>query len=377
MDSNPFMTHLRPKFIVFVCALLVNSVHGNTNVETIYKTLLSGTNFSGLIVFEREITYPTIPAISARIQQTDNGADIKPAISNKNYFSYFWSGSNYIVACSSDAPITSENDIRISKKLYGYDGNNYWRFMRDAGYTYINSGEDRRFLAPIDSTSVLTVIPKDEALNSQGKYVSNATLSTINELSAECRRVAQLGFSFPMSGRPEIVNSNELVFSGFGGRVQSAHINGNFQKPNLIYFDSSPTVPASFRVALNYADDFVVIDKLSTAGKRPVITIRYRVLGFASSALPITGPIFSWSTYKPNEGKLLSELAKDGAIVGADINKDGNLQPTERIIIAANPLAGHAHNRLIIYILFFLVSIILPGILYLAFKQPKKPNNTN
>jgi len=369
---------VRFTYIFSIIFLLVFKAQANeSHVATLYQQFLTGTNSTGFIVFEREITFPPRRAKFSAPTSVGSNSVQQLNIPNKNYFSFCWADSNFIITSSSDAPLTNENDVASASRLYGYDGQSYWRLLNDASQTYINSKEGPGFLPPVDSASILTVIPKDEALSSRDKYVPNATLSTINELAAECRRVVQLGFSYPIQGKPSMVSSTVIIVNGVGGRTQTMHITGSMDHPEILNYDATTNAMAKFRVSIDYSTDTLIIDRLSASGRKPITTIHYKILSVRMPAPSQEKSMFSWQTYKANDGKVIAELAKSGATVSADFTKDGNLQPG-KMLTPAKPLPGRAPNRIFIY-LFFVVSTIglLVFIFFILRQQIKRNPNKN
>jgi hypothetical protein len=373
--SQPYRQRSIFTFISYLFAFTLSNWQTNAGepiVQDLYKQYYSGGTSSGLIVFERNIIYPAKRASSAPSSNVSSNNVQPVAEVVKTFFTFRWCESNFVLAVSTGIAITNESDLGMADKLYGFNGNDYWRLLSDVTRTYVNSGEGPDFLAPVDSASVLSIIPKNEILTSKGQYVPNSTFSTINDLVGECRRVVQFGFSFPLQGKPNIVSTNRLVVSGVDGQTQVVSIDGDLEHPDVLIYGDSTNVQTKFRVAVDYDRNILKIDRLSSSGKRPANTIVYTVLLAQNSLSNKIDNVYSYQKYEPNQGRVITELAKNGATVSAKLQNNGEVVPQKKVLKAAKPLPGRDTNkRPYILIAFVAVSVVFGLVVLVLIKKAK------
>ena len=310
---------------------------------TLVNRFLVGQEGSGFVVFERQILYPpmrrpvSVSTTNATNQETNLG--LPPPF----YCFFCWNNTNFVIGFSQNTQVTNTVGLGEANRLYGFDGSSYWQLLQEASHTYINSKVNSGILAPIDSASMLTVIPAKEAVPSD-MHVEDSTLTVIKELLAECRRVVQCGFSFPIDGTPETISSNGIAVKGAGSRLQNVRVIGNLKHPEELYYEPSTNVAMRFHVRFDYATESLVIDRLSRNGSRPVTSIRYRILAVKPLDTQPGARPFSWETYRSNAGRIIGEVIKDGATLSAEVGTNGQLQ-IGKIIQPAKMLPGQPHTN--------------------------------
>ncbi|MEI8288683.1 MAG: ATP-dependent metallopeptidase FtsH/Yme1/Tma family protein [Verrucomicrobiota bacterium] len=306
---------------------------------TLVNRFLAGKEGSGFVVFERQILYPPmrrpVSVSTTNASKNETNLGLPPPF----YFSFGWNQTNFVIGSSKNMPVTNSADVGESERLFGFDGSSYWRLSQGAVRYYINSKEEPGFLAPIDSASTLVVIPAEEVLNSDKMHVETPDFSVLNETVAECRRVAQCGFSFLLQRPPDMVGSNVMVVMGANSRSQEVRVVGSLQHPEELYYEPSSNGMLRFHVRLDYASESMIVDRLSLHGTKPVTSIRYHILAVKPWDTQPGARPFSWETYRSNAGRIIGEVIKDGATLSAEVGTNGQLQ-LGKIIQPAKMLPG-------------------------------------
>src|ERR1043166_1000249 len=205
------------------CLLVLPARADESRVAGLFQRFLTQTNTSGLVVFQREVALPVRPAAARSADgrfQSDSG--------RTNYYSFFWNGTNFLMAQSSEKPVTNETALASAKKICGYDGKFYWRLINDAVQTYTKPTNGAA-ADLVDSADMLTVVPQEEAEHADPRV--DRVMPALLELAAECRRVVQMGFTFPMAGPPVRVSSNTFTARGIDGMEQTAQMTGDPDRP--------------------------------------------------------------------------------------------------------------------------------------------------
>jgi hypothetical protein len=289
-------------------------------LQTLYRQFLAGTSPRGFITFEREImlqqgppprargfdTYST-PVTNGPLQSTNHpGVQFfKVKSTNKSYWAFWWAGTNFIIATSTDRPLTNENDIASASRLYGHDGQSYWRLSYNSGRAY-PLGATPGVSPPIYTRSVLMVIPAGGTANTPSEDQKFA-LTNLNSIAEECRQVVQLGFSYPMLGRPGILNSNRVVVRTGDGRAQTVQLKGSREQPDVLNYEATTNRMALYRVSMDYSTNTLTIDRLSSWGTASGISIRYKILSVRIPDEPQPESMFSPQTYLQTAGNVINE----------------------------------------------------------------------
>jgi len=351
ITSNPKMKNQRlfcwlPVHIISLMLWFTGTcVAQESKLDTLVNRFLSGQYDSGFIAFQRQILYPQIR--TAAVDQSSNGTNKQTRFAQPFYCFVGWNSTNFIIGFSESLQITNTAGLGDASRLYGFDGSSYWQLLQEASHNYIDSKENAGILPPSDSASVLTVIPAKEAASSD-THVENSTLAVINELAAECRRVVQCGFSFPLVAIPDTIGSNGISVTGAGSRQQNVRVVGNLKHPEEFYYEPSTNVVMRFHVRFDYVSESMVIDRLSRNGPRPVTSVRYQILAIKPWDIPSTARPFSWETYRSDAGRIIGEVVKNGATLNAEVGSNGQIQPG-KIIEPAKPLPGYAHSVVWVY----------------------------
>ena len=284
-------------------------------LDALYRQFLAGASPSGFVSFEREISTqrtppPQTPRYGATRTPVTNGP---PQITNtiqgrpasKSYFAFCWAGTNFIIANSTDHQVTNENDFASAGRLYGYDGQSYWRLSYNSVRTYL-MGDRPGISPPIDTSSVLMVIPAVANANtpSESQKFAQTNLSLIAE---ECWQVVQLGFSHPMLGHPGILNSNRMLVTGLNGWSQTLRLTGNRNHPDVLNYEATTNRMPIYRVTMDYPADALTIDRMSARGTASGISIRYKVLAVRMPDPAQPESMFSVQRYMPTTGNVIHE----------------------------------------------------------------------
>jgi hypothetical protein len=312
------------------CALLLAASKiqaEESRVAILYKHFLNGTNNSGRITFEREITFP----IRRSLRQTDNDS---PAAPRKACMVFSWKNANFFITSSPDHPIEGPSLTNANSfSAHGYDGQSFWSFANNNSTNYVRRGEAKELLQPVASSSQLEIIPKGEVENSRGKFVENPSMGTINGLLDECRRITQFGCSLPIQGQPRVLGSNTLMLTTLNGVSNTVQIVGDSEHPQTLSTSSSNP----YRVTIDYKTDTLIIDRMSTRGKLPVSTIKYKIMSIDLSDQGTKASNYSWQTYKAAAGNVFCKVAESGAVRKANITTNGEIEAGQ-VLKPARPL---------------------------------------
>lgn len=313
-----------------LCTVVCTAKAEEGMVALLYKQFLAGSNSTGFVVFDRTLIYPEPPKHSA--MKLPDGVTLAKNPSNHHYYAFCWSGLKYFIASSDDAPLTNENDIMSAKRIEGYDGEYYWRLMIDAVQTYPETIYKPGFVAPIDSASILTLIPRDEKKSMEADRTNeNAMLESMVAFFDECRRVTQFGLSAEMMGRPVITGPDTLIVHDASGRQHSAQLMGSTNLPDCVDCNPVNNKAPRYRVSIDSATDTLTIDRFPkrlTAAK-PSVVISYKVLAVHMPNLAKDDSIFAWQSYTAKVGKIDAQLIKKGETWSATITKDNQVVPGE------------------------------------------------
>ena len=353
---------------VLISLLVVKTQAQEGPLIALYKGFLAATNSDGFLVVKRKITFPASPRrilehlATNGVQRTERRVDY--------FVSFCWDGPRFVIAFSSDAPLTNESDFATAERLYGYDGTNYWRLLNDASKTYVGSPADLSVAAPIDVSSYLSIIPEEEVLSSQNKYVANPAYTSIMQFASECRHVAQFGYEGNLTEPPRITSDNTIVISGTSKHAKAAEFTGDADQPTSITFGASAKGAPTFRLSMDYATDTMTVDRVSSVSGKTMNTIRYTILLFRAPVLSTPKSPFSWQSYQATAGNIIGDTAKAGATVNMEVTKDGVPQ-LGKVSTPAQPLPGRARNPIYVYLIFALSSII-PIVLIIRFRNQKQ-----
>ena len=358
-------------FGTFICVIVFFTFVGVRAAES-YLTVLSrsffmDTNSIGFAAFSRQMTFPRPRPLPSAWGSNEKNS-LTPPSPQTTYLAYCWSGSNFIIASSRNAPVTNINDLTSADRLYGFDGDSYWEMtLNFPTRTYIKTADGADSFPPVDIVNRLTIIPKDESDREAGRYQTDVTLRTIKRLVMECRRVVQLGYSYPLAALPRVDTTNVILERGSSRQMDAGHFTGTQDHPEKFRFDTSPP----YEVEMDYAKNTLIIDGFSqTENHGRVNQTRYQIITVETPNLFGKIGMFSWKTYKPQDGELATEMVKNGATHRAEITTNGSIN-LGTVVIPAKPLGFHSRSN--ITIIFFLIVTTAIGAVILLRSYKRNP----
>ncbi len=367
-------------FKPFLCVLLIGLTSlslqaRESKVERLYQEFLTAdSNSSGFITFSRELSVPQSRRTAESKGNTNGASDSSVARSSGSnlwYYACGWVGMKYIIALSREKPLVKLSDIPYAQTLEGFDGTNYWELSLNfptKSYLLEKTPGPR---TPIDMHNNLTLIPKDEPLRERGKYVLDPMLSSILERIGECRRVCQFGFSYPLSKSPEI-SSNSLILRSAGLPTNMPNgivveVAGKMEHPDTLNYSAEPPkgLPPAYAVAVDYANDALVITRLSKRGHK-VNEVSYRILAVDAPAPGGLAKMLSWAFYKEDAGDITAEIVTDGFTRKLD-------SETMRVGgITALPTPIVKKPASLIYVAIMLGVTVLGGLLLINYNKKRR-----
>lgn len=340
----------------------------DSKVASLYKYFSSNEDLPVFITFERNGLIPERHKGTQDITFKD-GTTGKLHFLDKDYISFCFYKSNYVIAFSESNPVLNVNEFTSSEELYGFDGTSYWMLDLTMPITVSNAGPTNTSRIPSSlSFNRLILIPKEEALLAQKRFQNDVTLAAIRGLAAECWSVANVGCEFQLLKHPRTENS-KIVIEGIDGEMRNATIVGDQAMPGELIYDELAD-GKRLEVKLDQHDDSIVIQR--SVKTNIYFQSRYRLLAFGMLPIDNSAALYSWRSYKDKVGNIIGAYLTNGAMVQIDFSKQGQMKLGDVTSPAIPNMQSKGLPKAIIYVLFTLVTA---SAVFLAYRTKQTKRN--
>jgi hypothetical protein len=343
-----------------------NSYH----LARLVTEFLKSANHSVFVSFNRQILHPRQTIANSR-HTLANGSTAEITLWDSNYFAFFRSGAEFLIAHSASQPLLQYSDVMMADKLIGFDGEYYWSLDLKKPVQLLLAGTGGTNVEAPQTTlsfNTLALVPAQEAQRKLGEFTADVKLASILGMQHECTAVAQLGFSELLDPHVRKTAGSIALKTSFG-KIVSARILGESNRPDKVEYvlDESSSALAT---ELDYSQNAITVNK--TAGGDLFLRTQYKILIVDYPGILRDKTIFSWRKYREDAGDLISTVTEKGNTHQISIGERGAIQPEGALIKVAPRSRKFALAIFVILSLTATVAVIWLARTKQTLKKPTK-----